>query len=176
VNALRIPLVTAALAGAFVAAAPVGAATHDCAQDVLRAAQKGAVGAYFPPKCYLAASVTNAGGNAATSKRLQTGLQRDAKRKLFGRITGVDLVHSGSVLRLHLKMTMPVQGMRIRVTSVDSLGRHGVATTYLTGTSSTLFIHPATRGQMVLRIQLGFLLKGKLFGAKTTKPLVINVI
>src|SRR5262249_9751354 len=144
--ARRIPLAAAVLVAALVPAAPVAAATHDCAQNVLRAAQKGAVAAYFPPKCYRAARVTDAGGDATTAKRLDAGLLRDAKRKLFGRITGVDLVHRGSVLQLHLKMTMPVQGLRIKVFSVDPLGRHGSATTYLTGTRSTLFIRPAARG------------------------------
>src|SRR4051812_16262745 len=105
-------LAAAALLFAAVAAAPAGAASHNCSNDALASASSGPVTAYFPGACYNAAIDATSSGVAA-DRRLIAGAERDADRSLTARITGIDTVKLGQTLRLKVVTSLKVRGLRV---------------------------------------------------------------
>jgi hypothetical protein len=165
----------AALLLAAAAAAPAGAASHNCASDALAAAKSGPVSFYFPGACYRAA-ITDNGGASPADARLKSAATRDADRSLNGKITGVDLVKLGQPVKLKVTMTRKVKGLRVALERLKSGGGVApVSITWLTGTTMLVQAHPTVKGTFRYRVNLGFVLDGKVIGDSTSPTLVIRV-
>src|SRR4051794_19503047 len=171
----RTLLAAAALLSAL-AAAPAGAATHSCAADALAAARRGPVRAYFPSACYDAARIANSGGSSAVTARLRAARTRDAKRSLNAKISGNDTVRLGGTLQLKVATSLKVQGLRVQLVRIGSTGgATPVSTTWMTGTAKLVPVHPTAKGTLRVRINLGFVLNGKVIGDSTSPTLVLHV-
>src|SRR4051812_46727223 len=169
-------LLAAAVLLSALAAAPAGAATHSCAADALAAARSGPVTAYFPSACYDAARIANSGRSSAVTARLRAARTRDAKRSLSAKITGSDTVRLGRTLQLEVVTTLKVRGLRVQMMRIGSSGgATPVSTTWMNGTAMLVPVHPTTKGTLRVRLNLGFVLNGKVIGASTSPTLVLHV-
>jgi hypothetical protein len=169
-------LLAAAVLLSALAAAPAGAATHNCSADALAAAKSGPVTAYFPSACYDAARIANGSGSSAVSARLQTAKTRDAKRSLNAKITGNDTVKLGGTLQLKVATSLKVRGLRVQLVRLGSGGgATPVSTAWMTGTTKLVPVHPGAKGTLRYRINLGFVLNGKVIGASSSPTLTIHV-
>jgi hypothetical protein len=165
-------LAFAALLLAAVAAAPAGAASHSCSADALASAKSGPVTAYFPGACYNAA--IDASSSSSASDRLKAAAKRDTDRSLTARITGIDTVKLGGTLHLKVTTSLRVRGLRVQLGRIGSGGGlTPVATFWMTGTTMLVPVHPTARGTLRVRLNLGFVLKGKVIGASSSPTLTL---
>jgi hypothetical protein len=74
-------------------------------------------------------------------------------------------------------MSLKVRGLRVQVGRIGSGGGlTPVSTSWLSGTTMLVPLHPTARGTLRVRVNLGFVLNGKLIGAASSPTMTLYVV